>query len=187
MKNRQLTIIVAIILLFIFGFGLYMSPVVQNYEPQEPTIEEPVETTNEYGFKEISMNDALNIWKNKQSGVILMGFKDCPWCQEAYPVLDKIADSMGINVLYVKTRDDEGERLYTDEEREELYKYMPDYMTKEGDDLTLYVPILVKVSNGVTVGGHVGTVDGHDAHERTMTTDEIEQLSQIYTEILGKE
>ena len=61
---------------------------------------------------------------------------------------------------------------------------MPDLMTKTDDGLTLYVPVVVSIKDGNTIDGHVGTVDGHDAHERVMTEEEVEKLTAIYSEML---
>ena len=47
----------------------------------------------------------------------------------------------------------------------------------------LYVPFVVFVKNGKIMNAHIGTVDGHDAHERTMTEDEQKELTKIYDEM----
>ena len=42
------------------------------------------------------------------------------------------------------------------------------------------MPFVVVVKDGKAVSGHIGTVDGHDAHERKMTEKETQELKKIY-------
>lgn len=49
----------------------------------------------------------------------------------------------------------------------------------------LYVPFVVVVKDGKAVSGHIGTVDGHDAHERKMTEKETQELKKIYEDMFS--
>ena len=49
----------------------------------------------------------------------------------------------------------------------------------------LYVPFVVVVKDGKAVSGHIGTVDGHDAHERKMTEKEMQELKKIYADMFS--
>ena len=113
-KNNKITFIVTGILLVLFGIGLSMSPE-YSVSPSQDAPSQEVVVNNEYGFKEITMADALSTWRDNKSAVIVFGFTSCPWCQEAYPVLDKVADEKNVDIFYVRTRDEEGELTYTDE------------------------------------------------------------------------
>ena len=87
----------------------------------------------------------------------------------------------------MQTRDSQTELLYTDEERKELSLYLKDYMKEdESGDLKLYVPLVVRIENGKVVDGHLGTVEGHDAHERKMNEEEKEEVMQNYKKIVFK-
>ena len=139
------------------------------------------------GFDEIAMTKALELLRDSQySGVLYFGFANCPWCVEAVPVLKSVTDAMGVHVNYIKTRDDTGSLLYSEEQKKELYEYIGRYMTKENDgSVTLYVPMVIVVKDGKVVDGHCGTVDGHDAHKRTMNREEKEKLKETYEKILN--
>ncbi len=146
------------------------------------------ETTDE-GFTEITMDEALSYFEGNASAVLFFGFNDCPWCKEARPILKEVASNTDREVYYVKVRDDDSNLLYTDQQREQLTKYIPDYMSKNKDQnnkLWLYVPLVIRIDDGKVIGGHQGTVDGHDATKRTMTSEEQEQLRQTYQELLSK-
>lgn len=135
------------------------------------------------GMEEISFEDAIELFEDKESGLLYFGFPDCPWCMEAVPVLEEEAD---VPILYVRTRDDEKNRLYSDEQKERITPYIEDYMEKDDKgELALFVPLVLKVENGVVIAGHEGTVDGHDAHERKMSEEEISQLRAIYQRLLS--
>lgn len=133
-------------------------------------------------FTEITFDEAIGLFENGGSGLLYFGFPDCPWCQEVVPILAKQAKEAGVEVLYIRTRDDDKERIYTDAQKEAITPYLSAYMSdNEQGELTLYVPLIVSVSEGKAVKGHVGTVDGHDAHAGEMSE---EQKAQAQEEIL---
>lgn len=143
------------------------------------------QTTSSASFTEISFDDAILYFTDKKSGILYFGFESCPWCKEAKPVLKKVAKELGVDVFYVKTRDEDKNRLYSDDQKEQIQPYIQDYMSNNDEGvLTLYVPLVLAVQDGQAIDGHEGTLDSHDATERKMTTKEKEKLTKIYTEIL---
>lgn len=93
----------------------------------------------------------------------------------------------GIDIQYVKVRDEEKNRLYTDEQKAIIEPYIQDYMSNNDEGiLTLYVPLVLVVKNGKVIDGHEGTLESHDATERKMTNDEKEQLTKIYTKLMSE-
>ncbi|MEF2782714.1 thioredoxin family protein [Erysipelotrichaceae bacterium HCN-30851] len=135
-------------------------------------------------FVETSMDEALSIFRNKKTAILYFGYPDCPWCVEAVPILDELAKENNQQILYIRTRDDQKELLYTDDEKKELISYAKEYMNQDEEGkYQLYVPFVVFVKNGKIMNAHIGTVDGHDAHERTMTEDEQKELTKIYDEM----
>lgn len=71
-------------------------------------------------FNEISFDEAIQYFTQKKSGVLYFGFSSCPWCKEAKLVLKKVAQENGIDIQYVKVRDEEKNRLYTDEQKAQI-------------------------------------------------------------------
>lgn len=140
-------------------------------------------------FQEISMDEAADLIENKESGIIYFGFENCPWCQQALPVfldcLDKETEGKNTPLYYVCTRDDKGELLYSSKEKEKILPYIKDYMSDNEDgELTLFVPLFISVNKGEVMDGHVGTLESHDAHERSMTSKEISDLEKIYKNLI---
>ena len=102
-------------------------------------------------------------------------------------ILKKVTKENGIDIQYVKVRDEEKNRLYTDEQKAIIEPYIQDYMSNNDEGvLTLYVPLVLVVKDGKVVDGHEGTLESHDATERKMTNDEKEQLTKIYTKLMSE-
>lgn len=139
-------------------------------------------------FTEISMQDALDIFANQESAILYFGFENCPYCQEAAPLLKEAADQTGKEILYVKTRDDKNnELLYDDQQRQQLIPYIGSWMEEneeKGNVLWLYVPLVVRVENGVATNAHSSTLPEHDPEVAELTTEQKEQLRNIYLELL---
>lgn len=114
------------------------------------------------------------------------GFSRCPWCEEVVPLLEKAAKEQGVEVLYVKTRDAMKERLYTDEQRDQIAPYIGEYLQDNDEGVpTLYVPLVLAIQDGKVVMGHQGTVEDHDAHERLMTKDEQNQVQKTMNDLVS--
>lgn len=138
-------------------------------------------------FNEISFDEAIQYFTKEKSGVLYFGYSSCPWCKEAKPVLKKVAQKNGIDIQYVKVRDDKKNRLYTDNQKTIIEPYIQDYMSNNDEGiLTLYVPLVLVIKNGKVIDGHEGTLDSHDATERKMTDDEKEELTKIYTKLMSE-
>ncbi len=136
-------------------------------------------------FTEISFDEAIQYFTEKKSGVLYFGFESCPWCKEAKPILKKVAKELGVNIYYVKTRDDDKNLLYTDEQKAQIQPYIQNYMSNNDEGvLTLYVPLVLTIKDGQVLDGHEGTLDSHDATERKMTKKEKKKLTKIYTKLL---
>lgn len=137
-------------------------------------------------FESMDFDEAVEFFRTGQSGLLYFGFPDCPWCQEVIPLLHEAAGE-DVAVHYIRTRDENRSRLYTDEQKEQIVPYLKDYMSENDEgELTLYVPLVVAVEHGQVTDGHQGTVEGHDAHERTMTEEEKEQVTDELQRIVGE-
>lgn len=132
-------------------------------------------------FQEITMDECLKKWANKEDGVYYFGYEDCPWCQDAIPILKEVAQSQNQSVYYIRTRDSNHELLYDERQKEELITYIGEWMEKNEDgELTLYVPMVVEMMEGTIENCHIGTVEGYQPTEREMTENEKEYLKGIY-------
>ena len=132
-----------------------------------------------------SFDEAIDLFETKDSALVYFGFPDCPWCDEVVPILSELAKEQGVEVLYVRTRDDEKTRLYTDEQRDEIKPYLSDYIRNNlKGEPTLYVPLVISIRDGKVSQGHQGTVDEHDAKERVMTDEERQEVEDELRKIV---
>ena len=153
----------------------------------DPSEECTQTTTKESLFEEITMEEALSFFQSGKDAILYFGFDDCPWCKEAAPILKEVADQTDQKVLYVKVRDENHDLMYTDQQREQLSQYISEWMRineEQDGKLWLYVPLVICIKDGTATDGHEGTVDDHDATERSMTEQEKKQLEQIYTQMM---
>ncbi|NME45188.1 transporter accessory protein [Faecalicoccus pleomorphus] len=132
-------------------------------------------------FIALTMEDMLQKLEDQEDGVYYFGYEDCPWCLDAAPVLKEVAQEHQKEVYYIKTRDEDHNLLYDDEQKERIINYLGEYMeTNEDGQLTLYVPMVVEMKDGKVKNSHIGTVDSYDPNEREMTEEETKQLKDIY-------
>lgn len=131
--------------------------------------------------------DAFNyIEDDKEDRILYWGFEGCPWCSEAKPVLEEVAKEYDLPVYYIQTSSKERGDLLTDAQRdilEGLLKDNKDYFDKEGK-FHFYVPTTMIIKDGKINSAHMGTVKGHNAHEREMTDKEKEELKGIFEEMI---
>lgn len=140
------------------------------------------------GFKEkdnqyiqVTMQEAADKIKNKESGIFYFGYPGCPWCIEAVPVMNEVAKELDKTIYYVNTSEAE------DSERDAL-KAAAAKLWQLGTDGEehFYVPQTIVVVDGEIVSANMGTVPGHNAHERKMTTAEAAELKELYTTMFNK-
>lgn len=114
------------------------------------------------------------------TGVLAFSFPSCPWCQEALPVLNEVATEFRETpVFYLNVR--QLSRGEADTEYEQLAQLLKPYLTPDEDgELVIYVPDVFFIQEGKVIGHHLGTTDDHDAHERQMTAEEVEELKETY-------
>jgi len=152
--------------------------------------------------------EILDILK-KGSGVIYLGFPECPWCAKAVPVLEYAAETAGLReILYLNISDirdkltlDENKKVITEKEGSAGYYEMlkildpilDEYLLKTNTgeiintgEKRILAPTVLFVKNGELVAYHIGTVDSHkNAYER-LNEEQIEELNKIYSDNITK-
>lgn len=169
MKKRSTNILIIITTLFVAISFVYTK----------------ANSTYDTVFKEISMETALSrLDSGKGRDIYYFGYEECPYCQQAKPILSSVAKETGQTIYYVKTRDSKKNLLYTDKQRKKLTKYISKYMSRNKDEdnkLWLYVPLVVRVKDGVVVKGYEGI--GNDEPE--LNKKQAKKLYRKYLEIMS--
>lgn len=162
-------------------------------------------------IKYSSYDEVLDVIENK-TGIIYLGFPECPWCRTAIPVLFDVAKDNDINTIYylniLNDRDsytiEDGELKYAlDDSGNEikgtkeyfklldaLDEYLSDYViTFDGKDYEvgekrIYAPTMIFVKDGEVLGIHVSTVESQESGNDKLTDEEYDELYSIYEDFI---
>lgn len=162
-------------------------------------------------IKYSNYDEIIDVIENK-SGIIYLGFPECPWCRSALPVLFDVAKDNDINTIYylniLNDRDsyvvEDGELVYeTDEDGNEkkgvegyfklleaLDEHLTDYVISYEDEeyetgeKRIYAPTVIFVRDGEVLGLHVSTVESQKSGFDKMTDEQIEELYGIYEDYI---
>lgn len=125
-------------------------------------------------FEKINAKDAIDLVKNR-TGIIYLGYKDCPWCQNLVPVLNDAAKENNVNTVYYiddfyYMRPDKNDNPKHKKEYNELVKILGEDIVEMHNDENEFdiirVPLVLFVKNGKLVDYHKGTYEGHVLKEK---------------------
>lgn len=155
-----------------------------------PPISDSAEVANMTGYdgyentKEVFMKDTntelITALKEKKDGIYYIGYEDCPWCIEAVPLMGEAAEKLNKKIMYLDIKNETLTTADTDAVKLALDEILD--VDEEGVK-TLYVPEVVVMKDGKIKAHHNATVEGHNANERKMTSDEQKALLDIYSGI----
>ena len=119
------------------------------------------------------------------SGLIFLGFQQCPWCQQLAPIVDDAAKVEGLDKIYyldIRHARETNDATY----KKLVEKLKPHLRTDQNGQPRVYVPDVTALKEGHVVGHFLQetTVDGEKATADTYWTEErraraIEQLRQM--------
>lgn len=159
-------------------------------------------------IKYATYDEVIDVIK-KGTGIIYLGFPECPWCRSALPVLLESAKDYKIDTIYyinihddrdyyevkngklVYQKDDDGKELKGNKGYFKLMKALDseldDYVVKDDDgkeyevgEKRIYVPLIIFVNDGKIVGTHLSTVDTQESGYDELTEEEYDELNGIY-------
>lgn len=162
-------------------------------------------------IKYTDYEELIDVIENK-TGVIYLGFPECPWCRSALPVLLDAAKENNINTIYylnlknerdsyvvedgklVYALDDEGNEIKGTEGYFELLdaldEYLSDYTivfedeTYEVGEKRIYAPSVIFVKDGEVIGIHVSTIETQENAYEELSDDQYEELYSIYEDYM---
>lgn len=144
-----------------------------------------ITSDNYYVYK--TSEEIIKILENG-TGIVYLGFPECPWCQAYVPMLNEIADIEGLEKIYYYN-------IYEDRKNNtESYQKMVSIIEEhlkydEEGNKRIYVPAVIAVSKGEIVGFDDETsydTKGFDKPEDYWTEDEVSDLKNKLTQMINE-
>lgn len=122
------------------------------------------------------------------TGVIYLGFPECPWCQAYVPFLNEIADVEGLEKIYYYNILED--RKNNTETYKKIVDIIKDYLRyDEEGNKRIYVPAVIVVSDGKIVGFDDETsydTKGFELPEDYWTKEEKSELKKNLTKMISE-
>ena len=188
--NRKQKIILAIVLVTLIGgmFGLSYwikhNRNIKNTRNQSQIMSDAAKFKSEYPrvaannrFVYASDKEVLGVFDHG-SGVVFLGFPQCPWCQRLSEYVDRAARAEGIDkIYYLNIRD---ARANNNEVYQKLVKKLESYLDKDDNGKPrIFVPDVSIVKNGKIIDRYKEESTGDDniTPDKYWTSERIERTS----------
>lgn len=149
----------------------------------------PQLTDKKHIYQVIDTDKMFNIIDEQESCIVVMGFKDCPWCQALVPYLNEVGKKENISTIYYldikDMRDNENSKDH------KAYLQLKEYFIEAVDQEKgrINAPTVLAIKNGELVGFHLDTVSTHVMEGTVLpklTTEQENELKEILTGLINK-
>lgn len=151
MKKKKTIIISSIVvLLLIVGLVLFLvfkkNKINKNIDEEKIKFAEEYKTTKDNVFTYRTIEEINKILKNG-TGLVFLGFPECPWCRGYVPIINEVAKKEGLEKIYYFNIYED--RKNNTEEYQEMVKLLKEFLRydDEGNE-RIYAPSLIAVKNG---------------------------------------
>ena len=186
MNKKFIAMVSVIIILCGAAAGLWYNRQHSAEQPKTPStnVSDATKFKSEYPrvatnnrFVYASDEEVLNIF-DSGSGVVFLGFPQCPWCQHLSEYVDWAARAEGIDkIYYLNIRD---ARASNNEVYQKLVKKLEPYLDKDDSGKPrIFVPDVSIVKNGKIIGRYKEESTGDDniTPDKYWTSERIERTS----------
>lgn len=163
-------------------------------------------------IKYATYDELLDLIENK-TGIIYLGFPECPWCRSSLPVLLEAAKDNKIDTIYYMNMKNErdsyivkdGKITYAiDQDGKEikgtkgyfklldaLDEHLDEYVITSNDkeyevgEKRIFAPSIIFVREGEVLNIQVSTVDGHIDPYEPLTKKQYQELYNIYNDSIN--
>jgi len=122
------------------------------------------------------------------TGIVYLGFPECPWCQAYVPILNEVADIEGLEKIYYYNI--YNDRKENTDEYQKIVSILFDYLQYDDEgNKRIYVPAIIAVSEGEVVGFDDETsydTLGFDSPEDYWTAERTKNLKKKLTDIINE-
>ena len=163
--------VLCLVVLVLIGVGVYFGFVQKKDSDAKKFSEEYTQVTKDNVFTYRSIDEIIKIMENG-TGVVYLGFPECPWCQAYVKFLNEVAKDEGIDTIYYfNILEDRKNNTEKYQKIVELLKGHLQY-DQEGNE-RVYVP---------NVSFHIkGQIIGND-YETSLDTKDLKDPKEYWTE-----
>lgn len=154
MKNKKIILISSIVfILLITLLVLFLvfkkNKINKNIDEEKIKFAEEYKTTKDNVFTYRTIEEINKILKNS-TGLVFLGFPECPWCRGYVPIINEVAKKEGLEKIYYFNIYED--RKNNTEEYQEMVKLLKGFLRydDEGNE-RIYAPSLITVKDGKVV------------------------------------
>mgnify|MGYP002552472201 FL=1 len=151
MKNKKIILISSIVfILLITLLVLFLvfkkNKINKNIDEEKIKFAEEYKTTKDNVFTYRTIEEINKILKNG-TGLVFLGFPECPWCRGYVPIINEVAKKEGLEKIYYFNIYED--RKNNTEEYQEMVKLLKGFLRydDEGNE-RIYAPSLIALKNG---------------------------------------
>ncbi len=150
MKKNIIVPISILVLLIIAGLTYFFLLKKEEVTPDNVKFAKEYTKISEDNLFKYKTLEEVNKILTKGTGVVYLGFPECPWCQEYVKYIDEVSKSVGLDKVYYSNILDD--RKNDTEEYKETVKILSDYLSNDDEgNKRVYVPSVIVVSSGKIV------------------------------------
>jgi len=181
--KKKYYVLVAVLLVLLVGGVLFFTQDKENVETDaEKFAKEYTEVSEDNVFVYRSAEEVIKLLKHG-TGVVYLGFPECPWCQTYVKYLDEVAVEVGIDKIYYYNILED--RTNNTEVYQEIVSLLGDSLQYDDEgNHRIYVPNVSFHVNGEIIGSDCETskdTKGFDTPAEYWTEEEVEELKNKLT------
>lgn len=150
MKKNIIVPLSILVLLIIAGLTYFFLIKKEEVTPDNVKFAKEYTKISEDNLFKYKTLEEVNKILTKGTGVVYLGFPECPWCQEYVKYIDEVSKSVGLDKVYYSNI--LSDRKNDTEEYKETVKILSDYLSNDDEgNKRVYVPSVIVVSSGKIV------------------------------------
>ena len=180
--NKKKYLIIGVILLLVIGVSLFLVTRKEEETDAQKLAKEYIEVGEDNVFVYRNIDEIIKLLKHG-TGVVYLGFPECPWCQTYAKYLNEVAKEVGIDKIYYYNILED--RTNNTEEYQEIVSILGDNLKYDNEgNPRVYVPNVSFHVNGEIIGNDLETAydtKGFNSPEEYCTEEEITELKNTLT------
>lgn len=132
-----------------------------------------------HAFLKLTLKESLRLFSEDGTGMLYLGFVNCPWCNRAVPILNDAAKESEAAVYYVDMYGD-------DVNKEDINILIVNISSLLGEDGSLSVPLVIAIKNGNIVGHQLALGPSYNDYTQDVNEEQYNETKDIYLQLFEK-